>query len=213
MKGFWKDFKAFLQRGNVIDLAVAVVVGGAFGKIVTSLVNDIIMPLISLAIGGASVSDWKWVIKEATYDSSNNLLTAETALHYGAFIQTIIDFLIIAFFIFLAIRIASKVASASTKGFTELKDKATKTLHLKSKHKENNANATVDAIESANTAETENVKDSAQNEMVEATTITETATTDDETKVLLKQIRDLLKVNLQKTNNVEINEQEKNENN
>ena len=94
MKKFFADFKKFISRGNVIDLAVGVVVGGAFGKITTSLVNDIIMPLISLLFGGKSVADWKWVIQEATYDDAGTLLTAETALHYGSFIQTIIDFLI-----------------------------------------------------------------------------------------------------------------------
>lgn len=206
MKGFWKDFKAFLQRGNVVDLAVAVVVGGAFGKIVTSLVNDIIMPLISLAIGGASVSDWKWVIKEATYDEANNLLTAETALHYGAFIQTILDFLIIAFFIFLAIRIASKLASASSKGLTELKDKATKTLHLNSKHKKDNVNAESNATETAEAVAAENEKEATVAEVVETVSTTETLATDEETKELLKQIRDLLKVNLQQTENAKDNE-------
>ncbi len=210
MKGFWKDFKAFLQRGNVVDLAVAVVVGGAFGKIVTSLVNDIIMPLISLAIGGASVSDWKWVIKEATYDEANNLLTAETALHYGAFIQTILDFLIIAFFIFLAIRIASKIASASSKGLTELKDKATKTLHLNSKHKKDNVNAESNATETAEAVAAENEKEATVAEVVETVATTETATTDEETKELLKQIRDLLKVNLQQTENAKNDEKSKN---
>ena len=210
MKGFWKDFKAFLQRGNVVDLAVAVVVGGAFGKIVTSLVNDIIMPLISLAIGGASVSDWKWVIKEATYDEANNLLTAETALHYGAFIQTILDFLIIAFFIFLAIRIASKLASASSKGLTELKDKATKTLHLNSKHKKDNVNAESNATETAEAVAAENEKEATVAEVVETVATTETATTDEETKELLKQIRDLLKVNLQQTENAKNDEKSKN---
>lgn len=210
MKGFWKDFKAFLQRGNVVDLAVAVVVGGAFGKIVTSLVNDIIMPLISLAIGGASVSDWKWVIKEATYDEANNLLTAETALHYGAFIQTILDFLIIAFFIFLAIRIASKLASASSKGLTELKDKTTKTLHLNSKHKKDNVNAESNATETAEAVAAENEKEATVAEVVETVATTETATTDEETKELLKQIRDLLKVNLQQTENAKNDEDSKN---
>ena len=105
MKKFWSDFKAFISKGNIVDLAVAVIVGGAFGKIVSSLVNDIIMPLISLIIGGANVTDWKWVIKPAVYDSEGILVTAETALMYGNFIQTIIDFLIVAFFIFLALRI------------------------------------------------------------------------------------------------------------
>lgn len=105
MKKFFKEFKKFISKGNIIDLAVAVVVGGAFGKIVTSLVNDIIMPLISAMIGGVSVADWKWVIKEAVYDANGVLVKAESALMYGSFIQSIIDFLIIAFFIFLALKI------------------------------------------------------------------------------------------------------------
>lgn len=104
MKGFWKDFKAFISKGNIIDLAIAVIIGGAFGKIVTSLVNDVIMPLISLAIGGVSISDWKWVITPA----DPALGITESALNYGFFIQTVLDFLIIAFFIFLAIRLMQK---------------------------------------------------------------------------------------------------------
>ena len=108
MKKFFSDFKKFIARGNILDMAVGVVVGGAFSKIVTSLVNDIIMPLVSLAMGGASVADWKWVIKEATYDANGILLTAETALKYGNFIQLIIDFLIVAFCIFMVLRFMMK---------------------------------------------------------------------------------------------------------
>ena len=107
MKGFFRDFKKFISKGNIMDLAIAVVIGGAFSKIVTSLVNDIIMPLIGLATGGASVKDLKWVIKEA--DIVNGV--AENALLYGNFLQVVIDFLIIAFFIFVAFRIIN----ASTK--------------------------------------------------------------------------------------------------
>lgn len=104
MKKFFKEFKEFISRGNIIDLAVAVVVGGAFGKIVTSLVNYIIMPLISLLAGGVSIEDWKWVIKPADEVAG----TAESALQYGIFIQDILYFLIISFFIFLAIRLIQK---------------------------------------------------------------------------------------------------------
>ena len=96
MKKFFKDFKAFIAKGNVVDMAVGVIIGAAFSAIVTSLVNDIVMPLISLAVGGVSVADWKWVITEAVYDANGVLVTAETALHYGNFIQAIIDFLLIA---------------------------------------------------------------------------------------------------------------------
>jgi len=105
MKGFWADFKKFITKGNIIDMATGVVVGGAFGKITTGLVNNIIMPLISLVVGGLNVNDWKWVIKEAVLDETGAVVTAETAVLYGAFIQTIIDFLLTAFCIFVVLRI------------------------------------------------------------------------------------------------------------
>lgn len=109
MKKFIEEFKAFIAKGNVIDMAVAVVVGGAFGKIVTSLVNDIIMPLIGLITGGFNVKDAKWVIEAAVMDGET-VVTPEVALTYGAFIQTIIDFLLIALsiFIFLKLILAAK---------------------------------------------------------------------------------------------------------
>ena len=108
MKGFWADFKKFITKGNIIDLAVAVVVGGAFNKIVTGLVNHIIMPLVGLAMGGLNVKDWKWVLKEAVLDETGAVVTAENAVLYGEFIQLILDFLIIAFCIFVALRIMMK---------------------------------------------------------------------------------------------------------
>lgn len=105
MKKFWAEFKKFVAKGNIVDLALAVIIGGAFNKIVNSLVNDVIMPLISLAVGGADVSDWKWIIKPATYDEAGTVLTAETALKYGNFIQTIIDFMIIALTLFIIFKV------------------------------------------------------------------------------------------------------------
>lgn len=105
MKKFWAEFKKFIGKGNIIDLAIGVVIGTAFNKIVTSLVNDVIMPLISLAVGGASVSDWKWVITPAEFDANGVVVVAETALKYGVFIQTIIDFLIIALSLFIVVKV------------------------------------------------------------------------------------------------------------
>ncbi len=105
MKKFINEFKEFISKGNVVDMAVAVIIGGAFGKIVTSLVNDIIMPLISVIIGGLSVKDWKWVIKAAELDASGAVITEETALTYGVFLQNVIDFLIIAFCIFVMLKV------------------------------------------------------------------------------------------------------------
>ena len=111
MKKFFEEFKAFIAKGNVIDMAVAVVVGGAFGKIVTSLVNDIIMPLIGLISGGVNVAGLKWVFTEAVLDpATGEILTPEAALTYGVFIQTVIDFLLIALsiFVFLKLILAAK---------------------------------------------------------------------------------------------------------
>ena len=107
--GFWKDFKDFISKGNVIDLAVAVVIGAAFNKIVSSFVNDIIMPLISLIVGGKSVADWKWVIQAEELNPDGTIKTAENALRYGTFIQNIIDFLIVAFTIFIVLRAFTKL--------------------------------------------------------------------------------------------------------
>ncbi len=105
MKKFFADFKAFIAKGNVIDMATAVIIGAAFNKIITSLVNDIIMPLISLLVGGLDVTEWKWVISPEVLDEAGAVVTAENALRYGVFIQTVIDFLIVAFCIFLALRV------------------------------------------------------------------------------------------------------------
>lgn len=109
MKSFWKDFKAFISKGNIVDLAVAVVIGNAFNKIVSALVNNIIMPLVGVLIGGLNVSDWKWVLKEAVFNEAGEEITAENAVLYGVFIQSIIDFLLVALCIFIALRIMMKV--------------------------------------------------------------------------------------------------------
>ena len=99
---FFKDFRAFIMRGNIIDMAVGVIIGGAFSKIVSSLVADIITPLISLALGKTDFSDIVWTLRAATDDSEAIVMNG------GAFIQTVIDFLIIALCIFVALRIAVK---------------------------------------------------------------------------------------------------------
>ena len=102
-RGFIEEFKTFIARGNVIDMAVGVVVGGAFGKITTSLVNDIVMPAVSMLIGGISFESWKVVLKQASVDAAGNEI-AEVAINFGSFLSTIIDFLIIAFAVFCAIK-------------------------------------------------------------------------------------------------------------
>ena len=108
MGKFMKEFKEFAVKGNVVDMAVGVVIGGAFGKIVTSLVSDIIMPLIGSVTGGLSFTDWKWVIREAVMDGET-VVKPELAMTWGNFIQVIFDFIIIAFCIFLVIKGINKL--------------------------------------------------------------------------------------------------------
>lgn len=99
------------MRGNVIDMAVGVIIGGAFGKIVSSLVNDIIMPGIGVLTGGLNFSENKFVIKDAVMNGAE-VVTPEVAITWGAFVQTIVDFIIIAFCIFVAIKMMNKFKKA-----------------------------------------------------------------------------------------------------
>ncbi len=109
MKKFLKEFKSFAMRGNVLDMAVGVVIGAAFGKIVTSLVADVIMPLISLITGGVDFTAWAITLKAATAEK------AAVAITYGNFIQVVLDFLIIAWAIFLMIKGINKLTEKKKK--------------------------------------------------------------------------------------------------
>jgi large conductance mechanosensitive channel len=97
-----KEFKSFIMRGNVLDLAVAVIIGGAFGKIVTSFVNDVLMPPIGMLLGNVDFSDLKIIIKAATDD------VPAVTLNYGSFVNTVIDFVIVGFSIFLVLKLYAK---------------------------------------------------------------------------------------------------------
>jgi len=127
--GFWADFKKFISKGNVLDMSVGVVIGGAFGKITSSLVADVIMPLVGLAVGGLDVKEWKWVLKEAAMAADGvTIEAAEVAVRYGNFIQMVLDFLIIAFSIFCVLRVITKMKNkaheAEEKAAAEAKAKA-----------------------------------------------------------------------------------------
>lgn len=102
-KGFFSEFKTFAMRGNVVDMAVGVVIGGAFGKITTSVVNDIIMPLISMLTGGINFNDWKWVLKQAVVENGEEIAAA-VSVNFGSLISTILDFIIIAFAVFCMVK-------------------------------------------------------------------------------------------------------------
>lgn len=99
----FKEFKNFALKGNVVDLAVGVIIAGAFGKIISSLVNDIFMPAFGILLGGVNFADLKYVIAPATATK------AEAALYYGAFIQSVVDFLIITFSLFIFIKLLSSM--------------------------------------------------------------------------------------------------------
>ena len=175
IKTFWADFKKFISKGNVLDLAVAVVIGAAFNKIVSSLVNDVVMPLISLCVGGANVSDWKWVIKEAVYNPDGVLVTAETALNYGVFIQAIIDFLIIAFTLFVVI----KVVGMSSRRLAKMQQ-GIKKLTRKERKQAKKGEATVESVETTEV------------EQAQAVPVVEEPKETQED--VLKEIRDILKL-------------------
>lgn len=109
MKRFLEEFKAFAMRGNVLDMAVGVVIGGAFGKISASLVNDIIMPIIGVLTGGIDFSNWKIVLSQAVVDAQGNVAAPEVAIAYGNLIAVILDFIIIAFAIFCLVKFINRL--------------------------------------------------------------------------------------------------------
>ena len=113
-----KEFKEFISKGNVVDLAVGVIIGGAFGKIVSSLVDNILMPLIGLLLGGVNFSELSFKVKDAT-------------VNYGLFIQNIVDFLIIALCVFLIVKAINKMSNLKKKEETKKEEKPTKSDEVK----------------------------------------------------------------------------------
>lgn len=106
---FLKEFKTFAMRGNVIDMAIGIIIGGAFGKIVSSLVSDIIMPIVGLLIGGGKFENLKIVLKAAHTDPVTGKLSESVSINYGNFLNTALDFLIIAFSIFLFVKLINSL--------------------------------------------------------------------------------------------------------
>jgi len=104
-----KEFKEFTTRGNVVDLAVGIIIGGAFGKIVTSLVSDLILPPIGLVVGGINFTEIKVVLKQAVVNASGKIISQPVTVNFGNFIQVIIDFMIVAFAIFLLIKALNRI--------------------------------------------------------------------------------------------------------
>ena len=107
--GFLKEFKEFAVKGNVMDMAVGVIIGGAFGKIVTSVVNDIIMPPVGLLVGGVDFTDMKLTLKQAVLDAAGAVVTPAVTWNYGAFVQQVVDFTILAFCVFLMVKLMNRL--------------------------------------------------------------------------------------------------------
>ena len=176
-RSFWSDFKSFISKGNIIDLAIAVVIGGAFGKIVTSFVNDIITPPLALLFKSGSFEELRWVLREAvTVDGVET--AAEVAIRYGLFIQNILNFLIIAFFIFLAYRMIKRAHGKVNKAIQEGKAKTAGNASAQEDGEASAAEATAPKV-IASEAVAEPVPES--------------------TVALLTEIRDLLKENKENT--------------
>lgn len=188
MRKLFKEFKQFIAKGNIVDLAIAVVLGNAFNKIVSTLVNSVIMPLIGLATGGASISDWKWVIVEEVRDEAGTILVSENAVAYGAFLQAIIDFLIIAICLFAAMKIVkfsrNKIEKTKTILQKEIKD-----LTKKDKKKLKKQGIDVDKLETD--GEDIKVEEAIKKTETPVTPVVEAALPSNEEK-LLTEIRDLL---------------------
>ncbi len=110
---FLQDFKDFALKGNVVDMAVGVIIGGAFGKIISSVVADLIMPPLGLLVGGVNFTDLKWVLKPA--QEVDGATVDAVTLNYGTFLQTCFDFLIVALCIFLFIRLITKLSQSMKK--------------------------------------------------------------------------------------------------
>lgn len=115
MKKFFAEFKTFAMRGNVMDMAIGVIIGTAFGKITTSIVNDIIMPLIGLVIGGIDLTQWNILLKPEILDEAGNVAQAAVTLGIGNLLAVILDFIIVAFAMFLLVKAMNKLASLKKK--------------------------------------------------------------------------------------------------
>ena len=126
----WKDFKAFLMRGNVIDLATAVVIGAAFGKIVTALVDHIIMPCIGMLTSGVDFANMKYILQAGEVNGLGEVVKEEVAIGYGVLINAVIEFIIIAFAIFIVLRIMNKAKDKMAKKKEEEPEETPKDIEL-----------------------------------------------------------------------------------
>lgn len=148
---FIEDFKKFIFKGNVIDMAVGVVIGASFGKIVTGLVNYIINPFVGIFVKSGNLDSVKTVISEVVYDEAGNVVTAENAILWGTWIQTIIDFLLTALCIFIVLRILMKAKNTLEHKKIEAEKKKAEEEEAKAKAEKEAADAAAKAAEERQT--------------------------------------------------------------
>ena len=148
---FIEDFKKFIFKGNVIDMALCVVIGASFGKIVTGLVNYIINPFVGIFVKSGNLDSVKTVISEAVYDEAGNVVTAENAILWGTWIQTIIDFLLTALCIFIVLRILMKAKNTLEHKKIEAEKKKAEEEETKAKAEKEAADAAAKAAEERQT--------------------------------------------------------------
>ena len=148
---FIEDFKKFIFKGNVIDMAVGVVIGASFGKIVTGLVNYIINPFVGIFVKSGNLDSVKTVISEAVYDEAGNVVTAENAILWGTWIQTIIDFLLTVLCIFIVLRILMKAKNTLEHKKIEAEKKKAEEEEAKAKAEKEAADAAAKAAEERQT--------------------------------------------------------------
>lgn len=125
LHGIWSEFKKFITRGNVVDMAVGVTVATAFTAIVTAFTKGFIAPLVALLSNNASLSDFKWIIRPEVLDEAGEVVTSEIAILWGAFVQAVIDFLIIAAVMFCILKIFVAASAKAEKLRTQMEDKVT----------------------------------------------------------------------------------------
>lgn len=201
MKKFFEEFKKFITRGNVVDMAIGVAVAGAFTKIVTAFTNGFVSPIVGLITGGANLSDQKWILRQAVVevleDGTEKITNPEVAFLWGAFVQNIIDFLIIALVLFIIMKVFNSVMSKAKEVSAELKDDLKPAKVKEAEEAAAKAEAEKKAAEEAAAkakAEADAAKAEAEkNAQLEACKAQIACT--ENTEKLLTEIRDLLKNN------------------
>ena len=199
MKKFFEEFKKFITRGNVVDMAIGVAVAGAFTKIVNSFTNGFVSPVVGLITGGANLSEQKWILRpevvEVLEDGTEKVVTPESALLWGTFVQNIIDFLIIAFVLFIIMKIFNQVMTKAKEVSADIKDDLKPNKIKEAEEAAAKAEAEKKAAEEAAAkakAEAEAAKAEAEKQAQIDACKAQIACTES-TEKLLTEIRDLLK--------------------